>query len=136
MMSSALPAATPPNTSNRTTSPNSLRPMRWASVPPMLPAPMRAILLRAIRRSFRDAPVITQALAISYQGAGGREPMLGPGAALLADRIRPGKHDALQHERRQRGGVGLLPDRGGFRANAGFRGRAGKDSTWRARGPE
>src|ERR1700759_4532704 len=48
MMWRYLPEATPANTSNMTTSPNSFRPIRWASVPPMLPAPTRAILLRAI----------------------------------------------------------------------------------------
>src|ERR1700737_4361819 len=34
--------------SNRTTSPSSLRPTRWASVPPIWPAPINAILLRAM----------------------------------------------------------------------------------------
>ena len=35
-------------TSNITTSPSCLRPMRWASVPPIWPAPINAILLRAM----------------------------------------------------------------------------------------
>src|SRR5262249_45177851 len=34
--------------SNRTTSPSSLRPIRWASVPPIWPAPINAILGRAM----------------------------------------------------------------------------------------
>src|SRR5215831_3935519 len=35
--------------SNSTTSPSSLRPIRWASVPPIWPAPINAILGRAMR---------------------------------------------------------------------------------------
>ena len=46
--SSALPCGMPSTMSKRTTSPNSLSPARCASVPPILPAPMRAILLRAM----------------------------------------------------------------------------------------
>ena len=49
-MSSALPAATPGKTSNMTTSPSSFRPIRWARVPPILPAPISAIFLRAMSR--------------------------------------------------------------------------------------
>src|SRR5829696_4921183 len=74
-MSSPLPWGTPSMMSNRTTSPSSFRPMRWASVPPICPAPMSAILLRAIG-----------------------ERILGRGAACLAvslDRESP----ALQAER-------------------------------------
>src|SRR3954454_19991422 len=56
MMSSALPAATPPKTSNRATSPSSSRPIRWASVPPMLPAPTRAIFLRAMLNLRKGRP--------------------------------------------------------------------------------
>ena len=47
-MSSALPCGTPSTMSNRTTSPSCLRPMRWASVPPIWPAPIKAIFLRAM----------------------------------------------------------------------------------------
>src|SRR4051812_3642014 len=47
-MSSALPCGMPSTTSNSTISPNSLRPARRASVPPIWPAPISAILLRAI----------------------------------------------------------------------------------------
>ena len=47
-MSSALPCGTPSTMSNSTTSPSSLRPARWARVPPIWPAPMSAILLRAM----------------------------------------------------------------------------------------
>src|SRR5262245_45889425 len=47
-MSRALPWGMPSAMSNSTTSPNSLRPMRWASVPPIWPAPINAILLRSM----------------------------------------------------------------------------------------
>jgi hypothetical protein len=43
-----LALGTPSTMSNRTTSPSSFCAARWASVPPMLPAPMRAIFLRAM----------------------------------------------------------------------------------------
>src|SRR3954451_25375836 len=49
-MSSPLPCGTPSAMSKRTTSPSSFRPTRWASVPPICPAPISAILLRAIGR--------------------------------------------------------------------------------------
>ena len=56
-MSNALPCGTPSTMSNSTTSPSSLRPMSSASVPPICPAPIRAIFLRAIQSShFRLAP--------------------------------------------------------------------------------
>ena len=47
-ISSDLPCGTPSAMSNITTSPSSLRPMRWASVPPIWPEPIRAILSRAM----------------------------------------------------------------------------------------
>ena len=47
-MSSALPCGMPSTMSNSTTSPSSLRPTRWASVPPIWPEPINAILLRAM----------------------------------------------------------------------------------------
>ena len=47
--SSALPCGTPSTTSNRTMSPRPLSAARCASVPPMLPAPISAIFLRAIQ---------------------------------------------------------------------------------------
>ena len=43
------PAGTPSTMSNRTMSPSSFRPARWASVPPICPAPIKAILVRAMR---------------------------------------------------------------------------------------
>ena len=46
--SSALPCGTPSTMSNRTTSPSSFSAARCASVPPICPAPMRAIFLRAM----------------------------------------------------------------------------------------
>src|SRR5256886_487248 len=53
-MSSALPCGIPSAMSNRTTSPSSLRPTRWASVPPIWPAPINAILGRAMcEKTFR-----------------------------------------------------------------------------------
>src|SRR6478752_9535877 len=47
-ISSAFPCGIPSMTSNMTTSPSSFSPMRWASVPPIWPAPINAILLRAM----------------------------------------------------------------------------------------
>src|SRR5690606_9038346 len=47
-MSSALPCGTPSTTSNRITSPSSSRAAMWASVPPIMPEPMRAIFARAM----------------------------------------------------------------------------------------
>src|SRR6516165_4411137 len=81
MMSRALPAATPPNTSNSTTSPSSLSPIRWARVPPILPAPIRAILLRAI------LSVLTAGKGTAIQGIAARRVPGGPeGVRLLAHR--------------------------------------------------
>ena len=54
-MSSALPCGMPSTMSNRTTSPSSLRPTRWASVPPIWPAPISAILERAMSGNTSDA---------------------------------------------------------------------------------
>src|SRR5271168_380966 len=51
-MSSALPCGTPSTTSTRRTSPSSLRPARSARVPPICPAPISAILLRAMPMPF------------------------------------------------------------------------------------
>ena len=51
------PAASPSGMSNRTTSPSSFMPTRWASSPPMLPAPMSAIFLRAMLRNPRAGRV-------------------------------------------------------------------------------
>src|SRR5262249_50525424 len=48
MRSSALPWGMPSAMSNSTTSPSSLRPTRWASVPPIWPAPINAIFGRAM----------------------------------------------------------------------------------------
>src|SRR3712207_4557553 len=47
-MSSPLPCGTPSAMSNRTTSPSSFSPTRWASVPPICPAPTSAIFFRAM----------------------------------------------------------------------------------------
>src|SRR3954452_5584936 len=47
-MSSPLPCGTPSAMSKRITSPSSFRPARWASVPPICPAPMSAIFFRAM----------------------------------------------------------------------------------------
>src|SRR6202011_1900404 len=47
-MSSALPCGTPSTTSTRRMSPSSFSPARSASVPPICPAPISAILLRAM----------------------------------------------------------------------------------------
>src|ERR1700761_9387350 len=51
-MSSALPCGTPSTTSTRRTSPSSLSPARSARVPPICPAPISAILLRAMPMPF------------------------------------------------------------------------------------
>ncbi len=48
LRSSALPCGTPSTMSNRTTSPSSFIAARCASVPPICPAPTRAIFLRAM----------------------------------------------------------------------------------------
>ena len=48
--SSALPWGTPSTTSNSTTSPSALSPIRCASVPPIWPAPINAILFRAMSK--------------------------------------------------------------------------------------
>src|SRR5437588_13077885 len=50
-MSSAFPCGTPSTMSNSTTSPSSLTPASSARVPPIWPAPISAILLRAISNS-------------------------------------------------------------------------------------
>ena len=50
-MSSALPWGMPSAMSNRTMSPSSRIAARWASVPPIIPAPISAIFLRAMERS-------------------------------------------------------------------------------------
>src|SRR6266478_4470102 len=50
-MSSAFPCGTPSTTSNSTTSPSSFKPASKASVPPIWPAPIRAIFLRAMGMS-------------------------------------------------------------------------------------
>src|SRR5215470_2869992 len=52
-MSSAFPCGTPSTTSTSVTSPSSLSPARSARVPPICPAPISAILLRAMRTPFR-----------------------------------------------------------------------------------
>ena len=62
IMSSDLPAGMPSATSNRTTSPSSFRPMRWARVPPIIPAPMSAILVRAMG----SGSPLSQSLAVMF----------------------------------------------------------------------
>src|SRR3954451_16502339 len=47
-MSRLLPCGTPSAMSKRITSPSSFRPARWASAPPICPAPMSAIFFRAM----------------------------------------------------------------------------------------
>jgi protein-disulfide isomerase len=47
-MSKALPWGVPSAMSNRITSPSSSRAAMWARVPPIMPAPIRAILARAM----------------------------------------------------------------------------------------
>ena len=57
--SSALPCGTPSTMSNSTTSPSSLSAARWASVPPIWPAPINAIFFRAMEFSrFRDVAAV------------------------------------------------------------------------------
>src|SRR4029077_5210399 len=73
-ISSAFPCGTPSMTSNMTTSPSSFSPMRWASVPPIWPAPINAILLRAmvgkLSTCCRGArPVVVNRLGSGRQGA-------------------------------------------------------------------
>src|SRR5437870_4799854 len=51
MMSSAFPCGTPSTTSNITTSPRFFKPASKARVPPIWPAPIRAIFLRAMGNS-------------------------------------------------------------------------------------
>ena len=48
-MSSALPSGIPSAMSNRTMSPSSRIAAKWASVPPIIPAPISAILRRAMK---------------------------------------------------------------------------------------
>src|SRR3954470_8835720 len=79
VMSSALPAATPPKTSNRATPPSSLRPIRWPSVPPMLPAPTRAIFLRAMLNLRKGRPERSaSAGVVVWTAAMARPPPVGP----------------------------------------------------------
>src|SRR5262249_438045 len=54
--SSAFPCGMPSMTSKRTTSPRPFSAQRCASVPPIMPAPMSAIFLRAMRASKRKLP--------------------------------------------------------------------------------
>src|SRR5439155_18106333 len=74
-MSSAFPCGTPSTTSNSTTSPSSFNPASKASVPPIWPAPIRAILLRAMSMSSswgggRDGAGLTAKPAGRQGGAG------------------------------------------------------------------
>src|SRR5438067_5530972 len=98
-MSSALPSGMPSATSTRTMSPISLIPARCASVPPIMPAPMRAIFFRAMR-----LPILSCASG-SGRGAAARvgdplDPSRGGGNGLgwvfgRALSLRPGGGGAL-----------------------------------------
>src|SRR6266542_784948 len=62
--SSALPCGMPSAMSNSTTSPSCFSPMRCASVPPIWPAPINAILLRAMEEVLREKPLGTADRAV------------------------------------------------------------------------
>src|SRR5579864_7395896 len=84
-MSSALPCGTPSTTSNSTTSPSSLRPASSASVPPIWPAPISAILLRAMAfllRAGRRASYRDLAEAATPEPGGAAPPAIVPEASM------------------------------------------------------
>src|SRR5580765_2420043 len=64
-ISRPLPWGTPSTTSKSTTSPSSFRPISSASVPPILPAPTRAIFLRAIQPPCKCHPRDTRYCVIT-----------------------------------------------------------------------
>src|SRR5690606_34738100 len=68
-MSRALPCGVPSAMSNRMTSPSASRAATWARVPPIIPAPIRAIFARAIEVSPVDV-----ACAKRYSMSGGLDP--------------------------------------------------------------
>src|ERR1700758_3798463 len=91
-MSSALPCGTPSTTSTRTMSPSSLSPARSAKVPPICPAPISAILLRAMPILSSAAPAGAQSrVDLRFQMLGEERndvlPQLGRRALAIA---RPG----------------------------------------------
>ena len=67
LRSSDLPCGTPSTMSKRTMSPSSLSPIRCARVPPICPAPMRAIFLRAMSFA-RPADVVENRAPLSLGG--------------------------------------------------------------------
>src|SRR5262245_30351464 len=112
--SSALPCGTPSTTSNSTTSPRSLRPARWASVPPIWPAPISAIRLRAMvpspqcdavtKRGHAPLPALVTGNSPPLQ-AGGAPPLAGlaGGGAASTPQGEIGLGAHLHHPR---GGAG------------------------------
>ena len=108
-MSSALPSGMPSAMSNRTMSPSSRIAARWARVPPIIPAPISAIFLRAMRllcpllfvlRAPRPgAAGMGAPLDRTYRGGQGDEPG-SSGAVHCADRY--GAIHEKPHPRGQR----------------------------------
>src|SRR5881628_2465650 len=72
--SSAFPCGSPSMTSNMTTSPSPFNSAKWAIEPPMLPAPIKAIFLRAIVLPFPSLHIgdnrVAESRAANEFGAG------------------------------------------------------------------
>src|SRR6201995_2898383 len=87
-MSSALPCGTPSTTSTRRTSPSSLSPARRARVPPICPAPISAILLRAMPIPFVCGAGVLSSAKLLFQmlveERNGILPQLGCGSLAIA----------------------------------------------------
>src|SRR5262249_61727919 len=116
----------PSITSNSTTSPSSFNPMRWASVPPIWPAPINAILLRAMVGKLSTCAaaergrVVVNRLDLARQEAETRE---GSVAAIVYTLYQQTKRGESRGKWRQRRG------RGQKRAGAGF-GEVGYVGGW------
>src|SRR6185503_19459190 len=98
-MSRALPCGIPSMTSNITTSPSCLRPMRWARVPRIWPARINAILLRAMVGKLSTAAtaergrVVVNRLGLARQGTETRE--LHPCIHYTSKRLAPSPEPKL-----------------------------------------
>src|SRR5262249_45927917 len=116
-ISRALPWGMPSITSNSTTSPSSFNPMRWASVPPIWPAPINAILLRAMVGKLSTCAaaergrVVVNRLDLARQEAETRE---GSVAAIVYTLYQQTKRCESRGKWRQRRGRGQKGAGSGF----------------------